>query len=629
MATASSAEGELDAPAGKDPPQRRTGRRKTSHIKMVPEPQALREKIRNRCQAIAANIDKSRPLTTQEMEDVVRGLLEEMELDEGYIGWTMVMFASEFWRDQVASVPHSRRLFLLPHCLKHAEGCPADYDQFGLDCKTCGACSIADFRGLAEDLGYRVLVAEGSPIVLKIIVSGYVDAVIGVACLNVLEKAVDKILLAGIPCMAVPLLSDDCRNTAVDEHWVEEMIRIEYDQSAPQTRTYMHLMRASAALFEQAELERIIPRLRGTTRLDALGKDDDLASMDPIATTEAVAYDFLSKGGKHSRPFITLATYDALTGGHATLGEGEQAIQQWNDSIRRTAMSIETFHKASLVHDDIEDDDPYRYGEKTIHHRYGIPTAINIGDYLIGMGYRFVSSESSVLGAEVTSDILDVLAEAHTRLSEGQGAELMWRDALDKRLKPIDALKIYALKTSPAFEAAMLSGIRLAQPIEQYKEPVKQFARNMGVAFQILNDLGDWQGDDYNKMEAGGDTLGGRPTILHALALEALPAAQHAELLELTSDQTLPPAQRIERVRSLYQQAGVFELAHRLIDKHQARAEAVADNIQPEDLRRLLYFLIDSILDRPETTEPPLATLAPLETPLPVPVPTTVEGQSE
>ena len=55
-------------------------------------------------------------------------------------------------------------------------------------------------------MGYKVLVAEGSPIVLKIIVSGYVDAIVGVACLNVLEKAIDKILLAGIPCMAVPLL---------------------------------------------------------------------------------------------------------------------------------------------------------------------------------------------------------------------------------------------------------------------------------------------------------------------------------------------------------------------------------------------------------------------------------------
>ncbi|HIN54568.1 MAG TPA: DUF116 domain-containing protein [Planctomycetes bacterium] len=575
----------------------------------MPEPQALRDEIRNRCREITSKIDKSRPMTTDEMEVVVRQILAEMELEEHFIGWTMVMFASEFWRDQVAAVPPSRRLFLLPHCLKHAEGCPADYDQFGLDCKTCGACSIADFRGLAEELGYRVLVAEGSPIVLKIIVSGYVDAVVGVACLNVLEKAVDKILLAGIPCMAVPLLSDDCRNTSVDEQWVDEMIRLEYDSSTPQTCTYMHLMRASAALFDPDTLEELVPRIRGSIRIDENSSAANLAAIDPIGATEAVAYDFLSKGGKHSRPFITLATYDALTGGRATQRDGDKTISGWTNSVKRTAMSIETFHKASLVHDDIEDDDPFRYGEQTIHHRYGTPTAINIGDYLIGMGYRFVSTESGTLGADVTADILDVLAEAHTRLSEGQGAELLWRDAIEKRLKPIDALKIYALKTSPAFEAAMLSGIRMAQPIDEYRQPVKQFARNLGVAFQILNDLSDWQGDDFNKMEAGGDALGGRPTLLHALALETLSETEQTELLELTADGSHSPAERIQRIKSLYEKAGVFELADRLIDKHQARAEAVADDIHPEDLRRLMYFLIDSILERPEIPEPQVTTI--------------------
>ena len=92
------------------------------------------------------------------------------------------------------------------------------------------------FRGVAEKMGYKVLVAEGSPIVLKIIVSGYVDAIVGVACLNVLEKAIDKILLAGIPCAAVPLLSSDCRNTSVDEDWVHEMINLQPKGAAPSTR---------------------------------------------------------------------------------------------------------------------------------------------------------------------------------------------------------------------------------------------------------------------------------------------------------------------------------------------------------------------------------------------------------
>ena len=191
-------------------------RRNTSHLKVVPETRVLREQVRARAVEVAAGLDKSRPLGKDELESICRALLDEMGLPEGYLGWTMVALVTAFWRDQVAAVPPSRRLFLLPHCLKHAEGCPADYDEFGLDCKKCGACSIRRLSQ-AEDLGYKVLVAEGSPIVLKIIVSGYVDAIVGVACLNVLEKAIDKILLAGIPCMAVPLLSSDCRNTSVDE----------------------------------------------------------------------------------------------------------------------------------------------------------------------------------------------------------------------------------------------------------------------------------------------------------------------------------------------------------------------------------------------------------------------------
>ena len=122
------------------------------------------------------------PLAKEEMERYVREILDHMGLPEAYLGWTMVVFATEFWRDQVAAIPPERRLFLLPHCLKHAEGCPADYDEFGLECKECGACSIADFRTVADDMGYKVLVSEGSPVVLKIIVSGYVDAIVGVAC---------------------------------------------------------------------------------------------------------------------------------------------------------------------------------------------------------------------------------------------------------------------------------------------------------------------------------------------------------------------------------------------------------------------------------------------------------------
>jgi geranylgeranyl pyrophosphate synthase len=590
--------------AGEAP--RRSKRRQTSHLKLVPEPRELREELKAKCAQVAAALDKSRPLTKDEMEQIVRRTLIELGHPEGYVGWMMVVLATEFWKDQVAHVPPSRRLFLLPHCLKHAEGCPADYDEFGLDCKKCGACSIADYRTIAEELGYKVLVAEGSPIVLKIIVSGHVDAICGVACLNVLEKAIDKILLAGIPCMAVPLLSSDCRNTSVDQEWVTDMIKLVATQPAQATQTYVHLMRAAAKLFEPGELERVAPRSRGKKRL-AECNGDGTAALDPIASTEAIAYDFLSRGGKHSRPFITLAVYDALTGGKGSSAEGAEHIASWSDSVRRAAMSIETFHKASLVHDDIEDDDQFRYGAETIHRKFGIPTAINVGDYLIGLGYRLVSRESKTLGSDTVADILDSLADCHLKLSEGQGAELLWRDARDKRLTPLDALKIYALKTSPAFEAAFYTGARLAGSVEKYVEPIKQFARNLGVAFQILNDLGDWQGDQHNKLSAGLDTLGGRPTLLLALALEALSPARQEELLSLVTNETGSTELRLARVRQLYNEAGVFDKAHKLVDKHQQRAEEIADKLKPEELRRLFYYLIDTVLERP--TEAPIPML--------------------
>src|SRR6185437_4728455 len=158
------------------------------------------------------------------------------------------------------------------HCLKHAEGCPADYDEFGLDCEKCGACSIADYKVRAEQLGYKVLVAEGSPIVLKIIVSGHVDGILGVACLNVLEKAIDKVLLAGVPSYAVPLHSGDCKNTKLDESWVWHCLDKYVPLEEPKTTGYVPLMRASNKMFED-QLDEILP----LTRQNATSADSLLA----------------------------------------------------------------------------------------------------------------------------------------------------------------------------------------------------------------------------------------------------------------------------------------------------------------------------------------------------------------
>src|SRR5260370_19193846 len=113
-----------------------------------------------------------------------------------------------------------------------------------------------------------------------------------------------------------------------------------------------------------------------------------------------------------------VVAYDALKGANGTLGADKLELP---DSVRRVALAIEAFHKASLVHDDIEDDDTFRYGRETLHRQYGVGTAINVGDYLLGLGYRLIGKQRKEIGGDCPSDILHKLAGAHPRLPEDQG----------------------------------------------------------------------------------------------------------------------------------------------------------------------------------------------------------------
>ncbi|MCH9656523.1 MAG: polyprenyl synthetase family protein [Planctomycetes bacterium] len=569
--------------AEKKPVKRK--RQSTSHLKAVPDTLALREEMKAAAEKYVEQLDFSNPFTKTTLEKWSRDLLDQMNQPEKFLGFMMVLIGNFFWKRQFLAIPFERRLLLLPHCLKHAEGCPAEYDEFGLDCEKCGACSIADYKVKAEKLGYKVLVAEGSPVVLKIIIGGYVDGILGVACLNVLEKSIDKVLIAGVPSYAIPLHSGDCKNTKMDEPWIWEVLEEYQPLEEPLTRSYLPTMRAANALFEE-NFDQILPPLRTKT---------EAAAKTPLGKTETIAYDWLKHGGKRFRPFITLAAYDALVKDQSSTTEEKETGQAYPLGVQKAAMAIEVFHKASLIHDDIEDDDQYRYGRETLHRQHGTGMAINLGDYLIGIGYRLLNEARADIGAEAAADLVEKMAAAHIKLCEGQGAEMAWQESQSFELAPLDALQIYALKTSPAFEAALYAGIRMTGSTGQYEELISSFSRHIGVGFQILNDLKDWNGDDNNKLITGQDALAMRPTLLLALALQTADDQQKADLKDILQGNP-SDGLRIGRLRKIYQDCEVFTKAETLVDKSRARAEALAESVENEDFKQLLKFFCESVL---------------------------------
>ena len=578
-------------------PVKRTKRKSTSHLKAVPGTLDERNALRDAAAEFVTRIDLRKRFNKRQLEAHARELLDERSLDEKFLGFAAVMVGNAVWRKQFLATPFERRLLLLPHCLKHAEGCPAEYDEFGLDCEKCGACSIADYKVTAEKLGYKVLVAEGSPIVLKIIVSGYVDGILGVACLNVLEKAIDKVLVAGVPSYAVPLHSGDCKNTTLDESWIWEVLDRHEPLTGPGRDSYVPLLRTAERLFEPDRLDGTVP-------------PPPAGGFAAARQTAEVARDFLAHGGKRFRPFITLAAYDAATGGAALTSKAEEIDVP--PAVANAAVAIEAFHKASLAHDDIQDGDAHRYGRPALHESHGVGRAINFGDWLIGCGYRLLAGTGGAAG-ELTA----AMADAHQKLCDGQGAEMAWRAAVsradgDLALEPLDALQIYALKTAPAFEAAMFAGLRLAGPVgDETRSAVEKFARQAGAGFQIRNDLADWRGDADNKLAAGGDAAALRPTVLLALALKRA-SREEREAVAAWLGSTDAAALNVGRLRRLFERHGVFATAETLVERCRERAAAIAETVTPEPLRDLLLFLADTLLADDEPVPVKTETLASL-----------------
>ncbi|HLQ44618.1 MAG TPA: polyprenyl synthetase family protein, partial [Planctomycetaceae bacterium] len=148
------------------------------------------------------------------------------------------------------------------------------------------------------------------------------------------------------------------------------------------------------------------------------------------------------------------------------------------------------------------------------------------------------------------------------------------------------------------------AGLRMAGAVDKYEQLIPQFCRHVGVGFQILNDLKDWRGDKDNKLVAGQDALALRPTIIMALAWQAANTEQRRLMEQTYFDREEEESIRFNRLRRLYEELGVFEKAERLVEKSRDRAELLADDLESDEIRQLLYFLVDTVLSDEEDKDP-------------------------
>ncbi len=559
-------------------------------IKVVPDDPIVRKAIRDAAVSCCTGRIAAAPPGIAEIQTSAETILADLGLPGRSLGFAMVCVDNAYWLDDFAAVPCERRLLLLPKCLSDPLQCRGEYDAIGLHCAGCAACELAGLKQDAERLGYEVIIAEGTSSALLRVLEGRADAILGVACLDSLDRSFERVSDLGIPHQAVPLLRDGCVHTNAEIDLIRELIGVVRVGDRAARQSWLPLLRATREVFEPGEL---------TVAIDACCcpavTGGPVAA--PLSATDRIARDWLARGGKRLRPFVTIAAYAAARHGMGALAPDANAAELAPLQVRRLALAIETLHKASLVHDDIEDGDTHRYGEPTVHHLHGVATAINVGDYLVGLGYRIIAEQVGTLGPACVADIVRRLSTAHVRLSCGQGAELEWNS---RPLRPIDALQIGALKTAPAFEIALYAGLRAAEA-DVDEDLLRRLATYVGEGFQVLNDLDDWDERATNKRSLGRDILTGRPTILKAFAEEAGASERLAELIERAS-RLSDTAPVIEQARTLYAETGAFEKAQALHSRLRDGALGLAEQMPSPALQELARFLVRSILRRPKAS---------------------------
>jgi octaprenyl-diphosphate synthase len=255
---------------------------------------------------------------------------------------------------------------------------------------------------------------------------------------------------------------------------------------------YMELVKPQAEKFDlNTILELVSDDWSGVNSkiLDNLKSD--------VALVNSVSRYIINSGGKRLRPLLVLLAARAC--GY----EGDKHIQ--------TAVIIEFIHTATLLHDDVVDESALRRGHETANNVFGNQASVLVGDFLYSRSFQLMVQVSHMR-------IMDVLADATNAIAEGEVLQLMNCNEPDTTEEQY--LEVIYRKTAKLFEAGMLIGAILAEQTRAVEEALTEYGRQLGCAFQLIDDALDYGSGNADLGKNIGDDLAeGKPTLplIHAL----------------------------------------------------------------------------------------------------------------
>lgn len=287
--------------------------------------------------------------------------------------------------------------------------------------------------------------------------------------------------------------------------------------------------------------------------------------------------------GKMLRPVINLLVVEAITG-------------SYKESLP-VAAAIEIIHNFSLLHDDIEDSDVERRGRPTAWTIWGQPTVINVGDYLYSLAYKALYQlDAAQIPAERIFAVYRIMTDACLKLTEGQDLDLHFETRRDVSIEMY--LDMVYKKTGALIEAAILAGARLATSDEQLIQNYYDFAHNIGLAFQIRDDvLGIWGDTSQTGKSVDNDLRRKKKTLPVIYMVDQLTGGRRERLQTYYSNPEPLSDPEIEFVRECLERVDARNYAQGVADRYRQKSFDALDRIGTStqaqaDLKAIAEFLI-------------------------------------